>query len=201
MAFSDFSIEDLEARLGVQTTEVAQLFPGVGPMKLPESLALILSRFLPVALSLNTEKARSEFLIAPVLMELKLAYADRLSLFSGIDLSVDPSQGLSGRCDFILARSPRQIALTAPLCVLVEAKNEDLIAGIPQCLAEMVAAQRFNQNQNQSFDSSIYGAVTTGIQWRFLQLDRTLAKVDRVEYGIQQPDHLFGVLSHIALSP
>lgn len=78
-------------------------------------------------------------------MELKFRYPDRLSFFSGIDFTVDAAAGLSGRCDYILARNPQQLALTAPACVLVEAKSENIVGGVPQFLAEMVAAQRFNE--------------------------------------------------------
>ena len=88
--------------------------------------------------------------------------------------------------------------MTAPACVLVEAMNENIIAGIPQCLAEMVAAQRFNRREGIEV-SRVYGAVTSGFLWRFLTLEGTRAGVDDVEYPIQQPEKLFGILTHIAL--
>jgi len=78
--------------------------------------------------------------------------------------------------------------------MLVEAKREDIVAGIPQCLAEMVAAQRFNGNTE-----TVYGVVTSGTQWRFLQLDGTKAVVDNVEYAIQQLDDIYSILTFIAL--
>jgi hypothetical protein len=102
-------------------------------------------------------------LIAPVLVEFKLLHRDRIAVFSGIEFNVDEAAGLKGRCDFILARNPEQLDLTAPLCVLVEAKNENIIAGIPQCLAEMVAAQRFNQKFGAP-EGPIFGIVTTGMR-------------------------------------
>ena len=83
------------------------------------------------------------------------------------------------------------LALTSPVCVLVEANNENIVGGIPKCLAEMVAVQRFNQQQ-QAADAAIHGVVTTGIQWRFLKLDGTNASVDTVEYPIQTPRKIFG---------
>jgi hypothetical protein len=161
-------------------------------------LADTLARYLPLAVNVNTDKARSELVIAPVLVEFKLLHRDRISLFSGIDFTVDEAAGLKGRCDYILARSPEQLALTAPVCVLVEAKNENIVAGIPQCLAEMVAAQRFNQQQQQP-DAAVYGVVTTGVLWRFLKLEGTRAAVDAVEYPIQFPRKIFGILTAIAL--
>ena len=113
---------------------------------------------------------------------------------------MDAAAGLSGRCDYILARSPQQLALTAPACVLVEAKSENIVAGIPQCLAEMVAAQRFNAAEGSN-RGPVHGAVTTGVLWRFLTLDGTRALVDDVEYPIQSPRRIFGILTHVALGP
>lgn len=97
-------------------------------------------------------------------------------------------------------RSPQQLALTAPACVLVEAKSENIVGGIPQCLAEMVAAQRFNEAANTAI-GAVSGAVTTGVLWRFLSLEGKRACVDGVEYPIQSPRRLFGILRHLALGP
>jgi hypothetical protein len=118
-------------------------------------------------------------------------------LFSGVEFNVDEEVGLKGRCDYILSRSAEQLALTAPVCVLVEAKNENIVGGIAQCLAEMVAGLRFNQ-ANANMLAMIYGVVTTGIQWRFLKLAGVKAYVDSAEYTIQLPQKIFGILKHIA---
>ena len=119
-------------------------------------------------------------------------------MFFGIDFTVDEAAGLEGRCDYILARSPEQLVLTAPICMLVEARNENIVDGIPQCLAEMVAVRRLNARQ-QIPDSAVYGIVTTGVLWRFLILEGTRASVDIVEYPIQSPRKIFGILTAIAL--
>lgn len=200
MSYSDFTLAELRQRFGLTVADDPNLFASVGDTELPPGLADTLDRYLPLALKLNTEKARSELLIAPILVELKLRHADRLSLFSGIDFTVDSAAGLSGRCDFILARSPQQLELTAPACILVEAKSENIVGGVPQCLAEMVAAQRFNAAAGLP-PAPIFGAVTTGVLWRFLVLDATRAVIDSVEYPIQSPRRIFGILTHIALAP
>jgi hypothetical protein len=196
--YSDFTLRELKQRFHLTIEEASDLFAAVAEADLPPVLADTLARYLPLAVNVNTEKARSELVIAPVLVEFKLLHRDRISLFSGIDFTVDEAAGLKGRCDYILARSPEQLALTAPVCVLVEAKNENIVAGIPQCLAEMVAAQRFNQQQQQP-DAAVYGVVTTGVLWRFLKLEGTRAAVDAVEYPIQFPRKIFGILTAIAL--
>ena len=197
MAFSDFTLPLVKERLGLILDESADLFATTSEADLPPGLIDTLRRYLPLALNLNTEKARSELVIAPVLVEFKLQHRDRVSLFSGIDFTVDEAAGLKGRCDYILARSPEQLALTAPVCVLVEAKSENIVGGIPQCLAEMVAAQRFNRQAGLP-EGTVFGAVTTGVSWRFLALDGVKASVDSVEYPIQNARKIFGILSRIA---
>jgi hypothetical protein len=198
MAYSDFTLADLKQRFRLTVDETINLFADTAEANLPAVLAETLARYLPLAVNVNTEKARSELVIAPILVEFKLLHRDRISLFSGIEFTVDEAAGLKGRCDYILARSPEQLALTAPVCVLVEAKNENIVAGIPQCLAEMLAAQKFNGQQKLP-DAAVYGAVTTGILWRFLRLDGTKASVDVVEYPIQSSRKIFGILTVIAL--
>ena len=217
MAYSDFTLNELKKRFGLKVHEQRDLFSHIAPQTLPATLEVLLRRYLPLALNLNTEKARSELIIAPFLTELKLLYAERISLFSGLEFNVDEASGLKGRCDFILAESPEQLVLTAPVCVLVEAtqarqvhlqgqeaKNENIIAGLAQCLAEMIAAQRFNLAAGLE-PAMIYGVVTTGMLWRFLQLEPIdesglNSYVDKVEYSIQNAEKLFGILKHIALS-
>ncbi len=198
MAYNDFTLKKLRQQFGLRIEEVTSLFADVTELEVPPLLAALLDRQTPLALNLNTEKAKSELLVAPVLLELKFSQYDRISFFSGIEFTVDPVAGLNGRCDFLLARSPQQLDLIAPVCVLVEAKNEDMIAGIPQAIAEMVAARRFNEQAGTPIEP-IYGAVTTGLQWRFLKLDGDTAHVDAVEYPIQSAGKIFGILTAIAL--
>ena len=198
MAYSDYTILDLKQRLGLTIAESADLFAATPEVELPPTLADTLARYLPLARNLNTDKARSALVIAPVLVEFKLRHRDRVSLFSGLEFSIDPALGRNGRCDFLLARGPEQLALVAPVCVVVEAKNENIIAGIPQALAEMVAARQFNERAGQPIDP-IFGIVTTGMLWRFLKLEGTTAHVDAVEYPIQSPARIFGILTAIGL--
>lgn len=199
MDYSDFTIPQLKQKFDIAIDEETNLFGDVSVIELPATLTDILRRYLPLALNLNTEKARSEFIIAPLLAEFKLLHRDQLSLFSGIEFNVDEASGLKGRCDYILARSPEQLTLIAPICVLVEAKNENIIAGIPQCLAEMIAAQRFNSVNGIHPVSAVYGIITTGSIWRFLRLEETAATVDSVEYAIQSPGKIFAILQQITL--
>jgi hypothetical protein len=62
--------------------------------------------------------------------------------------------------------------IKAPAVVLVEAKQEDLKSGLGQCLAKMVASQRFNQQKQQPV-LTIYGTVTSGTVWPVSPTPRT----------------------------
>jgi len=198
MPYSDFTIPELKKRFGLSVNEETNLFDNIAEVEIPATLADILRRYLPLSLNLNTEKARSELIIAPVLTEFKLLYRDKVSLFSGIEFNVDDAAGLRGRCDYILSLNPEQLVLTAPVCVLVEAKNENIIAGIPQCIAEMVAAMKFNESEGTPL-FPLYGAVTTGILWRFLKIYERIVYVDSAEYTIYTPMKIFAILTHIVL--
>ncbi len=198
MAYSDFTLNELKQKFQLLVDEKTDLFADVAEVKLPATLADLLRRYLPLAINLTTDKARSELVTAPVLTEFKLLHRDRISLFFDLEFNVDEAAGLRGRCDYILSQNSEQLVLTAPVCVLVEAKNENIVAGVPQCLAEMVAALRFNAAQGLP-PRPVFGAVTTGMQWRFLKLDGVRAFIDAAEYPIQTPEKIFGILHHIAL--
>ena len=135
--------------------------------------------------SIHTEKARSEFIVAPILAEVRKLMNHRISLFSGVDFNVDPAQGLNGTCDFILAASPVQLFLQRPVVMIVEAKNDNIKSGLGQCVAEMVAARLFNERQGDG-PSTIHGAVTTGSIWRFLKLDGATVFIDQPEYYLDR---------------
>ncbi len=196
MAYSDFSFDILKRDFGLILIEDQPLFPDPPVAPIPNTLAQLLALYIPLALNISTEKARSEFIIAPILADLKFQHKDQLSLFSGVDFTVDEPRGLKGHCDYILSRGREQLMLSAPICVLVEAKNEQIIGGIPQCLAEMIAAQLFN-GRNALTISPMYGVVTTGSLWRFLKLIDCTAYVDVTEYPIQQLEYILGILQTI----
>ena len=58
----------------------------------------------------------------------------------------------------------------------------------------MFAAQMFNKRQG--FEKLvIYGAVSTGTNWKFILLEENLVKIDLKEYIITQLDRILGILS------
>jgi hypothetical protein len=134
-------------------------------------------------------------IIAPVLIEIKNLFSEEISLFSGVDFNVEPEQGLNGVCDFIIGKSPEQLFITSPIVTIVEAKNENIKVGLGQCVAEMIAAQLFNQKEGNDIDV-IYGIVTTGNMWKFLKLQNQIVYIDFSEYYIKDIQKILGILSN-----
>ncbi len=160
MPYSDFSLRKVKQDFNLTIVEKNTFLDNIQPQQPSTFLAAFIKKYLPLALALNTEKARSEMLICPILLEIK-EIETNISLFSGNDFTVDASIGLSGVCDFLISLSSEQLFVEAPVVVVVEAKKEDLNGGLGQCVAEMIAAQRFNEQNNTSIPI-IYGTVTTG---------------------------------------
>ncbi len=201
MSYGDFDLPRVQAEFDVTVQTALSLFAQVPPVALDPALAGMLSRQISLALAINTEKARSEWLIAPLLGEVWRLGEGRVSLHSGVPLDVDPAAGLVGRCDFLLGRPPQLHYVTAPLMVVIEAKNEDIAGGLGQCAAAMVAAQRFNR-QRQTGIETVHGCVSDGSEWKFLRLAGTTLMIDLTEYLISQPDRILGILLHmVGLSP
>lgn len=196
MSYEDFTFDDLTTKLGLTLIEDESVHPQVEAMAPSAQLAGWLEKYLPLATAINTEKARSEMIILPILLEARERAGDRYGFFSGRKFNVDASRGLVGVCDFLLSLSPEKFAIRAPLVVVVEAKNLDMVAGIPQCLAEMVAVQAFNQQANVEL-SSVHGVVSTGTNWRFLRLQGTAAWVDVQEYLINDVGRILGILCQV----
>ena len=140
-----------------------------------------------------SEKSRSEFIVAPVLLTCQELLKNACFLYSGVRLDIDPEKGLKGECDFILARTPPSPALRAPLLVVVEAKKNDIEDGLAQCAAQMVAARKFNE-QHQEPVTAIYGCVTTGEAWQFLRLAGQELVVDADRYYITEVSAVLGIL-------
>lgn len=198
MAYNDFTLAKLRQQFGLTTRTIEGFFGRIEELPVPPFLAATLDRQLPLATVTTSEKGKSEWIISPILVEVRVQLADQVSLFSGVDFPVDPSAGLNGRCDFVLTRNPEQLDLVAPVCMLVEAKNEEILSGIPQAIAEMIAARRFNESAGTAI-ATIYGVVSTGYLWIFLKLDGDVASIDTVRYSIDNPGRIYATLRAMAL--
>ncbi|NEO36241.1 MAG: hypothetical protein F6J90_07870 [Moorea sp. SIOASIH] len=193
MAYSDFTLKKVKLDFNIQTVEDHSLFSNSEEIEISDYLAQTLKRNVPLALAINTEKARSELIIINILLEVKEKSSEKISLFSGIDFYVDKEKGLTGFCDYIISGSEEQLYLDLPVITIVEAKNENIISGLGQCIAEMHAAQLFNQEASHEL-SCVYGAVTTGDEWRFVKLEKNVAYIDNDSYYISDINKIIGIL-------
>ena len=194
MPYPQFTIENVQSELGVQVQDRLNLFGNISPVVYSDLLTQLLEIYSPLAIAINTSKSRSEFIIAPILFELK-QQVDQVSLFSGKEFNVEPIRGLTGFCDFLISRSPEQLFIKSPVVTVVEAKNDNIASGLGQCIAEMVAAQIFNE-RHQNPISTVYGVVTTGSNWKFLQLKGNVVEADLMEYYLSDVGKLLGILRH-----
>ncbi len=196
MAFSNFTLPSAVADFGLTMVTSQPLFPGVLPVDPGPSVRYTLNELGQLALRVNTEKSRSEWLIAPLLGEMWVRARHTICLLSGVDFTVDKDNGLSGVVDFLAGKGPQVSWITAPVLAVVEGKNESIPGGQGQCAAEMVAAQRFNRASKTDI-ATVYGVVTTGNNWLFHQLTDTTLVIDTREYLISEADQILGILMHI----
>jgi len=191
MAFRDFTFPEVCSTFGL-TLRQEMLYPQVPPLDRGQDFLERMAGDAALAIAISTEKARSEFMIAPVLSEVRRHLKARFALFSGVEFSVDPARGLNGFCDFLFTRSPLQLVVTAPVIAIAEAKNAYLRSGLGQCIASMVGAREFNADA-----TIIHGVVTTGSEWQFLTLAGNQLTLDLREYFASELPAIMGVLSHI----
>ncbi|CAD0226785.1 MULTISPECIES: hypothetical protein [Planktothrix] len=199
MPYSNFTLRQVEKDFHLQIEEKIDLFAHVEAIAPSDDLKRILAENIPLALAINTEKARSEFLIAPTLLELRRRSPTPVSLFSGTEFSISPEQGLSGYCDYLISLSKQQLMISAPVVAIVEAKNEDIKSGLGQCIAEMIAAQLFNEQENNDI-KTIYGIVTSGEIWKFLQISEQTVVIDLTDYYITNIDKILGILLQLIVN-
>ncbi|BAY27199.1 hypothetical protein NIES2100_70210 [Calothrix sp. NIES-2100] len=193
MAYSDFRLADIIDTFGLIIHESSGMFAGVQEQECSDLLSTILKENVDLAVAISSEKARSEMIISPILLEIRRKFNYEISFFSGVDFTVDSQRGLNGFCDFILSLSSEQLLVRIPVVVIVESKNENLRFGLAQCIAEMVAAQLFN-DKNQNKIKAIYGAVTIGTLWQFLKLEGNIVSIDLSEYYIKDIKKILGIL-------
>ncbi len=68
--------------------------------------------------------------------------------------------------------------------------------GTEKAKSEMIAADKLNQSEGNNL-KNIYGCVTNGNQWLFLQLTDNKVLVDLDEYYINQPEKIIGIFVNL----
>jgi hypothetical protein len=167
MAYTDFTLDTVESDLGV-SQRAGPVFPPLPDAEPPAWLPPQLARGMQLALV--SEKARSEFIVAPVLLAVRELSGNRVAILSGHRLDVDSDRKLAGECDFLLSLADPLPRLRPPLVTVLEAERNDIEGGLGPCAAQMFAARLFNERAGGS-RRPVYGCVTTGTEWQFLRLD------------------------------
>lgn len=119
-----------------------------------------------------------------------------MTLYSGDYLNVDAEKGLNGECDFIISKDIQSFEINYPIMQIVEAKNHNIQAGIPQCTAQMLGAKLYNQQNGVELDV-IYGCVTAGDEWQFLKLENQTVFIDKRKYYLNQLGELVAIFQGI----
>lgn len=192
MAYRDFTFERLAREFGI-TDEVAPLFDGLP--RLEPSNHLLHTLGIATNLPLRSEKARSEYIVTPILFELLERNRQFFMLYSGEPFNIDRDRGLSGEIDFFIAKRTNTYSINFPLVSIVEAPRRDFDRGIPPCAAQMVAAHRLNMETG--LELPIHGCVTIGTEWQFLYYHHHHLIIDSRIYRLEDLPELLGVFQHI----
>lgn len=193
MAYSDFKASELREKFGIRF-RAQNLFTPLTALTPSAWLLEALER--GQELGFASEKSRSERLVTPVLLELSRLNNNRFSIYSGVNLDVNEAAGLKGECDFVFSFSRIQDFLTAPVFCITEAKKQDLEQGTVQAAAQLIGARIFNERENSPI-KVLYGASTTGLEWRFLRYENDEIVIDEKRYSLYQLPELLGTLQTI----
>ena len=146
--------DEILAELGY-TLKIDQLSLPHSDRSLPQFPTLLqqIQDTLPLV-SLSSETARREILVAPIVLAAVVHCKAQLR----IEYALTVNDWLKGTLDYLLRASKNLI--------VIEAKRDDLSRGFTQLAAEMIALVQAEDL------TTLYGAVTIGDAWRFGKLDQ-----------------------------
>lgn len=193
MAYSEATFIKLKTQYGILQDYQDLGFRSITSVEPSSRLAEDIAEGLQM--SINSEKAKSEFLLAPIIKELQRKNP-HVTLFSGISLNIEGEKLLNGTPDFMISAKPRRADVEAPIFCMVEAKNGIIEDGFAQCAAEMYAARLFNQQMKEPYEI-IYGAVSNAFDWVFLKLEGDTVWIDKQRYFLNDLPTLLGIFQFI----
>lgn len=191
MTYSDYTLLQIEENFGIKN-QVISLFEEVQEV----APSAWLTNFLQIAkeLPVRSEKAKSEMIVMPILIELRNNNDKYFTIYSGDHLNVDDK--LKGECDFIISKDTHSFEVNYPIIQVVEAKKNDVEIGVPQCAAQMLGAKKYNEKRGNTQNNIIYGCVTTGDNWLFMRLTDKI-EIDDKKYYLGNLNLLLGVFQSI----
>ncbi len=193
MAYSDFTLTSINEKFGIKNQEkrLFEIIEFISPSPKLQSDLEDASHA-----KLKSEKAKSEWLVVPILKELKNRNLDFIAIYSGESLNADKKSGLIGEVDFMLGKETGSYEIDFPLFQMVEAKKSDIDEGIRQCAAQMIGARLFNQKKGVEL-KKIYGCSTNGLTWKFLCLENNQILIDTKFYYLEKIEELLGAFQYI----
>lgn len=192
MVYSDFTLYDLEEKFGINHERRTLQFD-VLPFEVSERLKTDLAE--STEMPIKSEKARSEWIVVPILKELRRRNDKFFTIYSGDTLVGEKETGLQGECDFILSKDIKSYEISVPIFQIVEAKRNDLDEGIKQCSAQLVGAKKFNERKG-IITEKLYGCTTTGDVWQFIEYSDKLY-IDDKKYYLSEINELLGIFQSI----
>ena len=193
MAYNEYTLDRIRQNLGIENrrTRILQDFK---PLAASSSLKAALEEV--EELPIRSEKAKSEWIVVPILKELRNRNDKFFTIYSGDNLNADEEKGLKGECDFILAKDIGTFDINYPIIQIVEAKKNDVEIGVPQCAAQLIGAKIYNEKKGVHL-KSIYGCVTTGNEWLFMQLVDDCVKINTKLFYLNEIDNVLGIFQWI----
>ncbi len=195
MSFRNFKLEDISAKLHLNVSQ-ERLFKKISPI-IPSDL-FIRWRRMTRDVPLHMERAVSETLIFPMLLDLKIQNENYFAIHSGENLDVDKKRDLSGRCDYILDRNINIPSATSvfhsPFLVLLDTK--DVNKSVPHCIAQMQALKIYNEKTGNPL-SFIFGCVTDADQWQFIKIINDNVYIDSEKFYLVNISLIFGAFQQI----
>jgi len=192
MAFSDFkNIGEVQKKYNIKYKE--ELFIEAQELQPSENFVKDFEFYKENIDVFSSEASRSEVIISPILREVYKKYYKKYSFW--IQKSISCDDILSGTPDYIFSEKSElgKTILEKPIVIIVEAKRNDFEQGWGQCLAELIASQKIN-NDSQN---SVYGIVTDGNLWQFGKLEKNYFFKNTENYTIDKLSLLYGALNYV----
>ncbi|WP_338792149.1 hypothetical protein V9L05_16365 [Bernardetia sp. Wsw4-3y2] len=187
--YNKFSFDRIKRRFNLNEVQ-KDLFEGITPVEPSEWLKQTME--ITADLPIKTEKARTEFILMPVLLELRKRTERMFTIYSGEYFNVEPREGLAGPSDIILSMGAESYSISSPVMSIVQAYKNNLDLGLGKCVAQMIAADIFNEREDNHI-TTIYGCVTTGEQWLFLRLEGDTIQIHPHRFFLNELTDIIGM--------
>jgi hypothetical protein len=194
MAFRDFKLVDLKTKFGIKEIGVELIKRNkINQIDPSEKLKLDLDEARLI--SLSTEKAVSERIIAPILAELVKLNDNFIQIYSGEKIKTE--DGLSGQIDFIIDGLPITMLPRKPYFIVVQSKIGLVFKGFDKATAQGLGIQLFNKINENMNKSIVYAIVTDGQYWSIGKLENRNFYIDSEHFSIHNLPLLLGALQEI----